>query len=204
MFDRFKRIIHDCDPELLKKLLVQKTKSGGYHLVYRCQKISGNLKLANRPTTDEERHQTYLEAYNAELSNSKPEDDARKKAEKSASNDKVRVLLETRGEGGYIMCYPTPGYELIHLDYYNIHEISVEERDLLHSIARQFNSVFEEETSYSRQKFEKKDGVSVFDDYNQRGDIVSLLQEHGWKVVGRKGSKTIFLRPGQTTSQTVS
>jgi len=48
----------------------------------------------------------------------------------------------------------------------------------------------------------KTNGVSVFDDYNQRGDICSLLQQHGWKLVNEKGKKTIFLRPGQTTSQT--
>ena len=47
----------------------------------------------------------------------------------------------------------------------------------------------------------KKDGTSPFDDYNERGDVVNLLQEHGWKAVGNKGAKTIFLRPGQTTSQ---
>lgn len=55
LFERYKTAIHLADKNLLKKLVVQKTKSGGYHLIYRCQKISGNLKLANRPTTGEEK-----------------------------------------------------------------------------------------------------------------------------------------------------
>lgn len=31
--------------------------------------------------------------------------------------------------------------------------------------------------------------------------MVDLLQSNGWKVVGNKGNKTVFLRPGQTTAQ---
>jgi hypothetical protein len=54
LFDRYKRLIHETDKELLQKLVVQKTKSGGYHFIYRCTTIEGNLKLANRYTTPNE------------------------------------------------------------------------------------------------------------------------------------------------------
>jgi hypothetical protein len=46
------------------------------------------------------------------------------------------------------------------------------------------------------------DGVSPFDDYNERGDVVALLESHGWRTVKQKGPKIMLLRPGQTTSQT--
>ena len=59
LFETYKRFVHEADPSLLKKLVVQKTKNGGYHLIYRCSKIEGNLKLANRPTTPEEKLKTY-------------------------------------------------------------------------------------------------------------------------------------------------
>lgn len=201
MCERYKKLIHAADPNLLKKLVVQKTKGGGFHFIYRCSVIAGNLKLANRKTTDEEKKKTFDATYQAELALSKPDEEARKKAQRAADNDKVRVLFETRGEGGYIMCYPSEGYEIIHGDYYSISEISPEEREILHGIARQFNEVVEELVAYTR-KTEKTKGLSPFDDYNERGDIISFLESYGWKVVDRKGNKTFFLRPGQTSAQT--
>lgn len=194
LFDRYKRVINEADSELLSKLVVQKTQSGGYHFIYRCEKIEGNLKLANRFTTDDEKRETYL----AEIKAGVSEDQALKRA----SNDKVRVLLETRGEGGYVMCFPSKGYELIFGDYYGINTVTIEQRETLHNIARQFNEIVDE--ARPAQKLENRTGIkglSPFDDYNERGDVVGLLELNGWKIVANKGQKTVFLRPGQTTSQ---
>jgi hypothetical protein len=201
LFENYKRLVHSVDEGLLGKLVVQKTKGGGHHLIYRCSVIAGNIKLANRPTTKDERDQTYKETYEAELVKSKTDDEAKNIAQKAADSDKVRVLFETRGEGGYIMCWPSQGYELTYRDYYGITEITPEERETLHGIARQFNEVFEESVA-PKIKPLKKDGLSSFEDYNERGDVVSLLENHGWRIVQQKGAKTVFLRPGQTTSTT--
>ncbi len=205
LFDEYKRKIHTSDKTLLEKLLVQKTKGNGYHLVYRCKTISGNLKLANRHTTDEEKNKTYQETYASSLLDPKNKSDetAKAKAEKARINDKVRVLLETRGEGGYIMCFPSIGYSLLNRDFYGISEITPEQREILHNAAREFNEVV---TEYELPKpiereLPKIKGKSSFEDYNDRGDVVSLLESHGWKAVGKKGSKVILLRPGQTSSQ---
>lgn len=201
LFENYKRLIHENDKDLLQKLVVQKTRNGGYHLVYRCSAISGNLKLANRPSTDEERMETYNREYKDALTKNPDDATARLAADKASKNDKVKVLIETRGEGGYIACFPSDGYELIHGDYYGINDIMPEQRELLHGIARQFNQVFEEIIVPKKSNIPKISGLSSFDDYNNRGDIVALLQGHGWKIVGQKGNKTVFLRPGQTTSQ---
>lgn len=201
LFERYKRLIHSADENLLNKLVVQKTKSGGYHFIYRCSIISGNLKLANRSTTKKEKEKTFKLSYELELSKSIEDSKAKEIAEKSSQNDKVRVLFETRGEGGQIVCSPSPGYELIFGDYYSISEITPEEREVLHGIARQFNEVVEEYI-IPKNKSTKTYGISSFADYNERGDVIALLENHGWKIVTQKGSKTIFLRPGQTTSHT--
>ncbi|HUM52287.1 MAG TPA: bifunctional DNA primase/polymerase [Chitinophagales bacterium] len=200
LFENYKRLIHEVDKELLAKLVVQKTRSNGYHLIYRCSSISGNVKLANRPTTDEEKRQTYEQTYKAELINNPDDVKAKEVAEKASKTDKVRVLLETRGEGGYVVCFPSEGYELIHRDFYGIPEISIEERETLHNIARQFNQVLEDTPIPKKSNLAKTKGLSPFDDYNKRGDVISLLENHGWKIVQQKGNKTIFLRPGQTTA----
>ncbi len=193
LFKNYKRLIAEINKDLLKKLLVQKTPSGGHHFIYRCNHIEGNLKLAQRYTTTEEKNETYQ----LEIKNGTTKEIAIKRAE----NDKIRVLLETRGEGGQIVCFPSKGYELVYGDYYGIREITVDEREILINIARQFNEVISE--SRPQQKIESRKGIkglSPFDDYNERGDVVSLLEKHGWKVLSNKGNKTIFLRPGQTSA----
>ena len=201
LFDNYKRLIHSANETLLNRLVVQKTKNNGFHLIYRCSKVEGNLKLANRPTTDEEKQFTYDKTYGEEVLRGIGDAEAIKIAKKASENDKVRVLLETRGLGGQIVCSPTAGYEMIFGDLCSISEITPEERDTLHSIARQFNSVFDEVVVPKKASLVKTKGLSPFEDYNQRADVVDLLQKHGWKVVGNKGNKTIFLRAGQTTSQ---
>lgn len=199
LFEKYKKLVHSIDDKLLNKLVVQKTRSGGYHLIYRCSTIAGNLKLANRSTTNQEKAETYKSTYDAEVK--RHGDDAKAKliAEKTAKNDKVRVLFETRGIGGQFVIHPTEGYEFVFGDLYSISEITPDEREVLHGIARQFNEVFEEYTPVAKS-IPKSKGTSPFDDYNNRGDVIGLLESYGWRIVQRKGNKTIFLRPGQTSS----
>lgn len=200
LFDNYKRLIHEIDSNILAKLVVQKTKNGGYHFIYRCQNISGNMKLANRATTDQEKEETFQKTYDAEVAKGKDDAKATEVAQKSKINDKVRVLIETRGLGGQIVCYPSVGYQIIHGDFYSINEITPEEREVLFGIARQFNQNIEEYVSPQKIVNKKIKGTTPFDDYNNRGDVVGLLQSNGWKVVKTQGAKTIFLRPGQASS----
>jgi len=201
LFDNYKRLIHEIDSNLLAKLVVQKTKNGGYHFIYRCSGIGGNTKLANRQTTDAEKEETFQKVYEAEVMKGKDHAKATETAQKSKINDKVRVLIETRGLGGQIVCNPSVGYQLIHGDYYSISEITPEERDVLFGVARQFNEVVDEFVA-PKTTIKKIKGLSSFDDYNNRGDVVGLLQNNGWRIVRQQGPKTIFLRPGQASSQT--
>jgi hypothetical protein len=173
LYKRLKKAINAADPELLKKLVVQKTKSGGYHFIFRCSKIEGNKKLARRPATDDE-----------------------KKA-----GEKIKVLLETRGEGGYIVCWPTPGYEMVFGSFDKIHTLTPEERETLFTTARQFNEYFEEFKPAVRTEKKKLKGLTPFEDYDNRGDVIGLLESHGWKISGQKGNKILLLRPGDSKAR---
>jgi hypothetical protein len=175
LFEDFMQCIMDADPNLAKALVIAKTKSGGYHLIYRCPAIEGNLKLALRPTTDEEK--------------------------KGNAHDKVRVLIETRGEAGYIIAAPSAGYSFIQNSPRNIPVITPDQRRMLFEIARSFHQVIEEEPTYSHEEGTKAFHKSPFADYNERGDTVALLQKHGWQIVKEKGGKVMMLRPGETTSK---
>ena len=38
LFDKYKQLIHSVNPDILNKLTVQKTVSGGYHFIYKCSR----------------------------------------------------------------------------------------------------------------------------------------------------------------------
>lgn len=171
LMPRYRSEVDEVAPGLLKRLLMQKTPSGGFHFIYRCEKISGNQKLAQRRATEAE-------------------------AEKG---DKIMVLIETRGEGGYIGIAPSPGYTFVFGSIDHIPVISPEERDILFNAAQSFNEVFREMPVIGHKEVHTG-AESPIDDYNTRGDAVSLLCKHGWTVSGQKGSKTLLKRPGQTSA----
>lgn len=172
LYQDFVRLIQDNDQELFDRLMIVQTVSGGYHIYYRCPVIAGNLKLANRETTKEEERAV-------------------------DPGDKIRVLIETRGQGGYVLAPPSEGYKKIAGEA--IPTITIEEREMLLEIARSFNQVIEQpvrghtNAGYSAKEY----GLSPFEDYNKRGDVIGLLQAHGWKVLKDGSDKVIFRRPGK-------
>jgi len=173
-FTKYCDKIFDADPVLFGKLFIVKTKSNGYHIYFKCEFIEGNQKLAERPPND------------AEL--------------KANPMAKSYVLIETRGEGGYVCAPPTPGYNPIEGNGKTIPVITIDERDTLMSCAREFNQVIE--TIEQPKIAHNNDKLTVWEDYNKRGDVLTLLQKHGWFILNNDGKKTYLLRPGSTTSAT--
>jgi hypothetical protein len=153
--------------ELFSKLVVAQTRSGGYHLYYRCATIGRN---------------------NPDL----------------ARNNQRESLIETRGEGGYVLAYPSSGYGFIQGDLGSIPSILEADREELFNIARSFNQieVIVKPTKAITTTKASSYSISPFDDYNQRGDVIALLESKGWNVVGEQGDRIILLRPGQTDSKT--
>lgn len=172
LFENYKQSIAEESVDLLKKMVVEKSPSGGFHFIYRCEKMDGNQKLAKRHTTDEERIKE--------------------------PKEKTKVLIETRGEGGYFACAPTPGYNFVYKNFDDIATITPEERDILFSCAKLMNTYYEPVVIKPKYKKVIADNVSPFEDYNERGDVLSLLETEGWKIVLQKGTKNLLLRPGGT------
>jgi hypothetical protein len=153
-------------PGLLSRLVVQRTASGGLHLLYRCPgHIQGNQKLA-----------------------------------KHASGD---VLLETRGEGGYIVCSPSQGYTLERGTFEGVPTISPVERELLLSAAKGFHQgkPLEEDAPRPRRERVHREGgrylETPLDHYNREADVVALLERYGWARGPRKGDRVPLRRPGK-------
>lgn len=166
-------LVENIVPGLVQRLLCETTPSGGYHLVWHCSTIQGNQKLATRPPTA------------AEL-----EDNPRARAV---------TLIETRGKGGYFAVAPSPGYTLLRGDWCNLPEISPEERELLLAAARaQTLQPQPPEPVYANGNGATA-GERPGDDFNERGkaDVLTLLQQAGWRVVRQKGEKAYLCRPGK-------
>jgi len=175
-FSKYCDKILDANPILFGKLFIVKTKSNGYHIYFRCEFIEGNQKLAERPPND------------AEL--------------KANPMAKSYVLIETRGEGGYVCAPPTAGYNP-EPGNKKIPVLTIDERDTLMSCAREFNKIIEEVAQVDLPKVTPNNyKITVWEDYNKRGNSLELLTKHGWTVLNNDGKKTYLLRPGLTTSAT--
>ncbi len=119
--------------------------------------------------------------------------------QKLANNAHKEVLIETRGNGGYVIAAPSPGYRFIQGALQQIPCIAPSDREMILSLARSFDEqaspVPKAPSPYDNNEY---DGVSPFDDYNQNADAVQLLAAHSWKVVRQSGSRVYLQRPGKS------
>jgi hypothetical protein len=154
-------LINEQYPELLSKLVIEQSPSGGFHVIFRSDYKIGNVKLAN--------------------------------------NKDNKATIETRGEGGYFVCAPSPGYVLQYGNFQYVPTLSIEEAEILINAARSFNELI---TESIKEKEIPRDitinGLTPFDDYNQRHDVSDILQKHGWKILFDRNGKKYFQRPGKT------
>jgi len=125
---------------------------------------------------------------------------------KLANNPKGEAILETRGEGGYVVAPPTPDYTIIQGDYNSIPDITLEERDTLLSICRSLDQQ-KKESPLIEQYFTHLPQISNPEDspleaYNKEGAsvVIPLLVSHDWKEVERSGERIKLKRPGETTA----
>lgn len=122
--------------------------------------------------------------------------------QKLAKNKSGEVTFETRGNGGQVAAWPTPGYKLENKAS-EIQFISVEERDILLSCARELDQTPKVEVTYKAPAVQSNDSdeLTPWKDYENKVDCLSLLQTHGWTIV-REDPKYIFVkRPGNTDAR---
>ena len=178
----------------------ESTPGGGFHWLYRTDKGDGNTPLARRYKTPDE--------FN---------DKDRKAIAENPDHKPVKVLIETRGEGGFIVTAPSNGlvhptggaYKLLSGSLESIVTLTSEERDALWNLAKTFDempgasSPTLAETEFKKQAPRKGSSkfpdqvVSPWDDYNQRENTVALLQTFGWTVSHVRNGVHYLRRPGK-------
>lgn len=168
-------------PELFKRLHIVNTRSGGAHIYYRCEEIGRNTKLAHRQPTPEERAQN--------------------------PQQPPFVLIETRGEAGYIVAPPTPGYTIYQGTPETIPTITPAERAELLELARSFSELMpvipEPLKRYANPN--ERDTGNPFEEYNAQAtpeDVRNILEGFGWTFVRRAAGKDYYRRPGKTDAIT--
>jgi hypothetical protein len=122
--------------------------------------------------------------------------------QKLASSSSRESLIETRGEGGYIVLYPSPGYELCsERTIFEIETITPDERERLFDAARSLNEYWEPVKAPQSKAFTQQlDGLPPWTDYDQRADVPALLQSHGWQFLKSIGENDHYCRPGKKGS----
>lgn len=125
------------------------------------------------------------------------------------------TLIETRGEGGYALCPPSPGYEMVSGELLNVADISPAERQLLIDVVLSLNLVESGDGESSSRGFaheaqaasrqskpdqtkDKTDrsGDRPGDVYNESDDYRHVLEAAGWQVTYRTPERDYWKRPG--------
>ncbi len=153
----------------------EETPGGGIHWPYRCDEIAGNTKLACRPGS--------------------PDAKGRPTAE---------TLIETRGEGGYIVLAPSHGrvhptgrpYVLRSGGVATIPTLTGEERRALHDLARTFDAMPKREYVPTPGR-DPAGGDRPGEDFAARATWADILIPHGWARLFASGGKTFWRRPGK-------
>ena len=162
----------------------ERTPSGGIHLLYRCPAgIGGNLRLARRPATAEE-----LEA--------KPD-------------DKVKVLIETRGEGGYTIVAPSNGsthptgkaWELLHGGFASIATVTTEEREALLDLARTFDRCSASAGPPAAPQLSADQSADSRPGDEFDSTCADVLTAAGFVVHSEDSSGQHYTRPGKSTRE---
>lgn len=167
LVERFDEAVqHFCADVLTEEnVVIQRTISGGLHIIYKCDVIEGNLKLAK--------------------------------------NESGLVLVETRGEGGYIVIDPTPGYSIVLGDLTKIPQIAPEQRTRLMDACKSLNRYYQQ--AYTP----KTSALSADDDspgnvYNRTGKLEALIEPLGWKYSHEYKGNQYWRRPEKKIGHSAS
>lgn len=169
LYAQWERLVEQQAPGLPARLLCERTPRGGFHLVWRCDTIAGNQKLATRPPTEEEQ---------------------------AAQPKLIAVtLIETRGKGGQFQVAPSPGYELLRGDWTALHTITSDERAILLSSARALSRTDTRTINLVNKTTDERAG----DAFNRDGadEAFALLEADGWLTLYERDAAKYLARPGK-------
>lgn len=169
--------INQWRPDLMARLYVERSPSGGYHVFAKSEgTVPGGKVLARRP-----------------------------RAPSEAQKRNRIILIETRGEGNYVVVAQTTGYIPMQGDLCSLPILTEEEVQKLLNSAIELDqggksaarSARTSPPSVPRRRTKTNRGAA--DDFAHRGVefVVGLLTDLSWRVVGRTEDRIKVLRPNK-------
>ncbi len=176
-FPEFCSIIQVERPGLMERLVVNKTPRPGYHVVYRVDsQVSGSTKLATVPWLNPD-----------------------------TQREQPKVMIETRGDGGYFIVPGSPPCAHENNRPYEWHSgprlscvqtITMAERETLLAYARSFSRTVAE---FKSKATPARQGLRPGEDFDKRGpDWAEILEPVGWIMEHQRGDARYWRRPGKT------
>ena len=175
LFEEFAKEVTRILPDLVERLPQVKTPRGGFHVYYRSDNIEGNQKLAEEPEWDDQ-HNPW----------------------------RPKTLIETRGEGGYVVSVGSPAkchesgrtYEHIGGPALTAPpRLTATERMILLTVARSFNLWVDDEPPIPEAS--SRGDLSPGDDFSATVTWDELLVPEGWTKLHSRGEVTCWRRPGK-------
>jgi hypothetical protein len=134
------------------------------------------------------------------------------------AHDGNKVIAETRGEGGFVIVWPTAGrtghepgaaYVLERGGPDSVAEVTSEDRDLLHEVFthaldKTGPPVVEAKPAPAPSPAPASSGLSPLDDYAQRVTWDEILQTAGWTYSHTDGKREHWTRPGKNKADGAS
>lgn len=152
---------------------LEATPAGGRHLLYRCNVIEGNQKLASRPNGD--KRETLIE---------------------TRGEGGLIIVAPSRG-----LVHPSrKSYTLLRGGVSSIRTITAHQRSLLFEVARSFNKMPPVDLSVIPPRKPLpvgSDDVRPGDLFNQQGSWEEVLIPHGWQLVRVVNGEGYWRRPGK-------
>lgn len=156
---------------------LEETPGGGVHLLYYCE-TPINAKVARRPKRPEEQRDPH---------------------------DRIKTLIETKGEGGYAIVAPSNGrvhpsgrpYVRLRGGFESIVRVTADEREALHELARTFDELHREQSEGTSRGENPCSDSRPGDDFNARTTWPEVLEPHGWVHVFDRGAVAYWRRPGK-------
>jgi hypothetical protein len=181
--DYWKRFMSQVPKELKKRMLVNQTRSGGYHIWLRVDFSDQSRKITHRALTIEELYERYKEKVEEGLDPYK--------LSKMLLNNPRQCIIETRFEGSYAV--------ITHPDYTRVYgeefqSFSEEEVRLLLDIAYEMDYQFIKKVPYKGEVDDYKVIVKYNED-TKASDVMELLLSTGlYEYYNINSSKDILLK----------
>jgi len=118
---------------------------------------------------------------------------------KLACTENNQVRIETRGEGGYFLSAPSPGYTVLSGSMLECPTLSAEEVQTIHSTAKVFDQKQQHAPLEQKQHSKKSGGDSdrPGDHFKEEHSISEMLEKYGWREDKKTSGGMGWTRPGK-------